>query len=84
MHGYRFAGQSLSSQTLVLVTIHLPEKDGTALVEDEDIPVAARIVVNCDKIVIGSMLAQELKEALKWISLFHLCNFTHISVYMNL
>jgi hypothetical protein len=55
---YRFAGQSLSSQTLVLVTIHLTEGES-----DEDIP--ARLVVNCDKMVIGSILLQELKEALK-------------------
>lgn len=61
---YRFAGQSLSSQTLVLVTIHFPEKIENAA-EDGPNPTPIRIVVNCDKIVIGSMLLQELKEAFK-------------------
>lgn len=64
---YRFAGQTLASQTLVLVTIHLSEgKEGeSAGSGDADNIETARIVVNCDKIVIGSMLLQELKEALK-------------------
>ncbi len=70
MYVYRFAGQTLASQTIVLVTIHLSkkkkeDKEETKTIVMEDNPVDARIVVNCDKIVIGSMLLQELKEALK-------------------
>jgi len=60
-HLLRFAGQSLSTQTLILLTIHLSEEEQPS----GDSPLSIRIVVNCDKIVIGSMLLQELKEALK-------------------
>ncbi len=54
---HRFAGQLVSSQTLVLVSIQLA-KSGEGEPE-------SRIVVNCEKMVIGSLLLQELKEALK-------------------
>jgi len=66
-HLVRFAGQSLSTQSLILVTIHLSESsESKETSEEKDNPVSsARIIVNCDKIVIGSMLLQELKEALK-------------------
>jgi len=62
---YRFAGHSLSTQTLILVTIHLTkEMDGPNPVDDAgEVPV--KIVVNCDKMVIGSMLLQELKNVFK-------------------
>ncbi|KAK5639081.1 hypothetical protein RI129_011573 [Pyrocoelia pectoralis] len=48
----RFAGQTLSSSLLVLITTSL---------KDEQIC----ITINCEKIVIGSMLLNELKTAIK-------------------
>ena len=58
----RFAGQTVSGKTVVLVTIYLPKKDEG---ESGGESPMCRMVVNCEKIVIGSMLLQELKEALK-------------------
>jgi len=55
----RFAGQSSSSGTLVLVTIYLAKDPSSGDSAN------SRLVVNCEKMVIGSMLLQELKEALK-------------------
>ncbi|XP_037570258.1 LOW QUALITY PROTEIN: AP-3 complex subunit beta-2-like [Dermacentor silvarum] len=49
----RFAGQTLASRSLVLVTVRLPQ--GSA---------KATLTVNCDKMVVGSMLMQELRTAL--------------------
>jgi len=46
-----FAALTLSSQALVLVTIKL--MDG-----------GVKITVNCEKMVIGSMLVKDIKEAL--------------------
>ncbi len=48
----KFAGQTLSTRSLVLVSV--------ALVGSE-----ARLTINCEKIVIGSMLAKEIKKALE-------------------
>lgn len=50
---YRFAGQTLSSKSLVLVTVHLDEENKSA-----------DIIVNCEKMVVGSMLLNEIKTAL--------------------
>ncbi|KDR14139.1 AP-3 complex subunit beta-1 [Zootermopsis nevadensis] len=49
----RFAGQTLSSKSLVLVTIKILEND------------QANISVNCEKMVIGSMLLNEIKSYLR-------------------
>ncbi|CAN8027190.1 unnamed protein product [Ixodes persulcatus] len=49
----RFAGQTLASASLVLVSIQL--SDGAC---------KGSLTVNCEKMVIGSMLLKELKEAL--------------------
>lgn len=51
---YRFCGQTLSSKSLVLVTVKLKHGDSTD----------AEITVNCEKLVVGSMLLSELKAAL--------------------
>lgn len=56
----RFAGQSMSSKSLVLLTIKVLDN------------AKANVTVNCEKIVIGSMLLKEVKTALgKWNKLFH-------------
>lgn len=47
-----FAGQTLSSQSLVLVTIEIGDEK-------------AAIMVNCEKMVVGSMLLNEIKAALR-------------------
>lgn len=47
-----FAGQTMSSKSLVLITV---------LIND----VQATVTVNCDKIVVGSMLLNEIKVAFK-------------------
>lgn len=49
----RFAGQTLASRSLVLVTVCLPQGS-----------TKATLTVNCDKMVVGSMLMQELRTAL--------------------
>ncbi|PNF40562.1 AP-3 complex subunit beta-1 [Cryptotermes secundus] len=49
----RFAGQTLSSKSLVLVTIKILEND------------QANISVNCEKMVVGSMLLNEIKSHLR-------------------
>ncbi|CAN7998896.1 unnamed protein product [Ixodes hexagonus] len=49
----RFAGQTLASASLVLVSIQLSESTRKG-----------SLTVNCEKMVIGSMLLKELKEAL--------------------
>lgn len=48
-----FAGQTMSSQSLVLVTVERNDCNGTS------------IIVNCEKMVIGSMLLNELKNSIK-------------------
>jgi hypothetical protein len=52
-HAFRFAGRTLSSKSLVLVTITMLEND------------QANISVNCEKMVIGSMLLNEIKSHLR-------------------
>ena len=47
---YHFAGQTLSSKSLVLITV--------VLLED------VQVTVNCDKMVIGSILLNDIKSAL--------------------
>uniref|UniRef100_A0A1E1XLB5 AP-3 complex subunit beta n=1 Tax=Amblyomma sculptum TaxID=1581419 RepID=A0A1E1XLB5_AMBSC len=49
----RFAGQTLASGSLVLVSVCLPKESAKAV-----------LTVNCDKMVVGSMLMQELRTAL--------------------
>ncbi|CAH1404204.1 unnamed protein product [Nezara viridula] len=51
---YRYCGQTLSSKSLVLVNVKLIPGDS----KDAD------ITVNCEKLVVGSMLLSELKAAL--------------------
>uniref|UniRef100_A0A1Q3FFZ8 AP-3 complex subunit beta n=1 Tax=Culex tarsalis TaxID=7177 RepID=A0A1Q3FFZ8_CULTA len=48
-----FAGQTMSSKSLVLIVLQLKESSGCTL------------TVNCDKMVVGSMLLNEIKAALK-------------------
>nr|CAD7396285.1 unnamed protein product [Timema cristinae] len=50
----RFAGQTLSSKSLVLVTVKRPESAAQA-----------NISINCEKMVVGSMLLNEIKSHLK-------------------
>ena len=50
---FRFAGQTYSDQVAVLVTVEVTNEAHTG-----------RIVVNCEKMVIGSMLAKEIKTVL--------------------
>ncbi|XP_063229691.1 AP-3 complex subunit beta-2 [Bacillus rossius redtenbacheri] len=52
----RFAGQSLSSKSLVLVTVTLP---------GETAPDHVTVSVNCEKMVIASMLLNEIKSHLR-------------------
>lgn len=47
-----FAGQTLSSQSLVLITIEIGDADAT-------------VMINCEKMVVGSMLLNEIKAALR-------------------
>nr|CAD7200958.1 unnamed protein product [Timema douglasi] len=50
----RFAGQTLASKSLVLVTVKRPESAAQA-----------NISINCEKMVIGSMLLNEIKSHLR-------------------
>nr|CAD7410022.1 unnamed protein product [Timema poppensis] len=50
----RFAGQTLSSKSLVLVTVKRPESAAQA-----------NISINCEKMVVGSMLLNEIKSHLR-------------------
>ncbi|XP_035780823.1 AP-3 complex subunit beta-2-like [Anopheles albimanus] len=54
---YLFAGQTMSSKSLVLIV--LERKNGTAGAADY------LLTVNCEKLVVGSMLMNELKAVLK-------------------
>lgn len=47
-----FAGQTLSSQSLVLITIEMGDENAT-------------VMINCEKMVFGSMLMNEIKAALR-------------------
>lgn len=47
-----FAGQTLSSQSLVLITIEMGDENAT-------------VMINCEKMVVGSMLLNEIKAALR-------------------
>lgn len=49
-----FAGQTLSSKSLVLISVTL----------DDDTQTAA-IIVNCEKLVVGSILMNEIKDSIK-------------------
>jgi len=51
---YRFAGQTISGGTHVLVTVKVPA-DGKG----------SSITVNCEKMAISSMLVKEIKQALQ-------------------
>lgn len=48
---FQFAGQTLSSKSLVLITVVVLEED-------------LQITVNCDKMVVGSILLNDIKSAL--------------------
>jgi AP-3 complex subunit beta len=50
-----FAGQTLSSKSLVLITIAFEDNDKVS------------ITVNCEKLVVGSILMNEIKDAIKKI-----------------
>ncbi|ETN62767.1 Beta3 protein [Anopheles darlingi] len=54
---YLFAGQTMSSKSLVLIV--LEQKKGSAAAADY------LLTVNCEKLVVGSMLLNELKAVLK-------------------
>ena len=49
----KFAGQTLASKSIVLISVKLDENS------------SAMITINCEKIVIGSMLAKEMKKCLE-------------------
>jgi AP-3 complex subunit beta len=49
-----FAGQTLTSKSLVLISIFLQDKNTTALLN-----------VNCEKLVVGSILMTEVKDQIK-------------------
>ncbi|KAJ6634165.1 AP-3 complex subunit beta-1 [Pseudolycoriella hygida] len=51
-NAFYFAGQTLSSQSLVLITIEIGDNNAT-------------VMVNCEKMVVGSMLLNEIKAALR-------------------
>uniref|UniRef100_A0A224X613 AP-3 complex subunit beta n=1 Tax=Panstrongylus lignarius TaxID=156445 RepID=A0A224X613_9HEMI len=51
---YRFCGQTMSSKSLVLLTINISPTNA----------LEADVTVNCEKLVIGSMLLSEIKTAL--------------------
>ena len=51
----RFAGQTVSSSTLVLISVTLPPEDAG------DAASAVTITVNCEKMVVGNMLLKDLK-----------------------
>ena len=51
----KFAGQTLAAKALVLVTVKMT--GGAAG--------SVGLVINCEKMVIGSMLAKEIKKALE-------------------
>ncbi|XP_037079170.1 AP-3 complex subunit beta-2-like [Pollicipes pollicipes] len=53
----RFAGQTLSSDSLVLITVTLPAADAA-----EGATIA--IAVNCEKMVVGNMLLKDVKDQL--------------------
>ncbi|XP_043235476.1 AP-3 complex subunit beta-2-like isoform X1 [Amphibalanus amphitrite] len=53
----RFAGQTMSSGTLVLITVGLPAADAGD-------GAAVTVTVNCEKMVVGNMLLKELKTQL--------------------
>jgi AP-3 complex subunit beta len=48
----KFSGQTLATKALVLISVKLAEGE-------------ARLTINCEKLVIGSMLAKEIKKALE-------------------
>ena len=50
----KFAGQSLASKSIVLISVKMEESDNSAM-----------ITINCEKIVIGNMLAKEIKKCLE-------------------
>ena len=49
----KFAGQTLSNKSLVLITLKMSQS------------CEAELVINCEKMVVGSMLAKEIKEHLQ-------------------
>ena len=51
----KFAGQTLAAKALVLVTVKMTGDDAGSV----------GLVINCEKIVIGSMLAKDIKKALE-------------------
>lgn len=51
---YRFSGQTMSSKSLVLLTVKVSPTN----------TLEADVTLNCEKLVIGSMLLSEIKTAL--------------------
>lgn len=49
---HRFAGRTVTSNSLVLVTVATREEG------------AGQLTINCDKMVIGTMLAKDILQAL--------------------
>jgi len=61
----RFAGQTLSSATLVLITVTPPATAAEVAAEGATVAAAegatVSVVVNCEKMVVGNMLLRDLK-----------------------
>ena len=50
----KFAGQTLASKSIVLISVKLNASNSTAAIS-----------INCEKIVVGSMLGKEIKKCLE-------------------
>lgn len=60
-----FAGQTLSSKSLVLISVEWSNVQSAANVtKDSGVPPQVQVTVNCEKMVVGSMLLNEIKAAL--------------------
>ena len=55
---YRFGSETKSGKALVLITLKIAQDDSKS-----------SLTINCEKMVIASMLAKELQEALSWFKL---------------
>lgn len=50
---YYFAGKTLATQVLLLITVQANSEEGTA-----------KVTVNCEKLVIGSMMTKDIQHIL--------------------
>ena len=52
-NAYYFAGKTLASEVLLLITVQANSEEGNA-----------KIIVNCEKLVIGSMMTKDIQHIL--------------------